>query len=156
MVLSTNSGVYIHSDTMRALSRAPDIFSDTWIPPKRIYPRLIKGLRLLAPNSTTPNALTMVSFVFRRGVITIGSKIVIMPIKVSTADFMVHNIHVFSTHQTVFSILKMFREACAMLRTISPSCNCTQTSVHGDHWILFILATAEWKHGDIPNGVKFG
>ena len=99
-------GLYIHNDTMRALGRAPDMFSDTAIPLQPIFAQWIQNLHLLAPTSTAPNSLTTASYVFGGDIVSIGSKIALMPIKLSTADFMVHHIHAFTIHVTVLILLK--------------------------------------------------
>ncbi|CAN0594631.1 unnamed protein product, partial [Laminaria digitata] len=88
-------GLYIHNDTMRALGRAPDMFSDTGIPLRPIFAQFIQNIHLAAPTSTAPNALTTASYIFGGDIVSIGSKIAIMPMKLSTADFMVHHIHAF-------------------------------------------------------------
>jgi photosystem I P700 chlorophyll a apoprotein A1 len=99
-------GLYIHNDTMRALGRSQDMFSDTAIQLQPIFAQWIQNLHLLAPGSTAPNALTTASYVFGGDVVSVGSKIAIMPIKLGTADFMVHHIHAFTIHVTVLILLK--------------------------------------------------
>jgi photosystem I P700 chlorophyll a apoprotein A1 len=99
-------GLYIHNDTMRALGRSQDMFSDNAIQLQPIFAQWIQNLHLLAPGTTAPNELTTTSYVFGGNVVSIGSKIAIMPIKLGTADFMVHHIHAFTIHVTALILLK--------------------------------------------------
>jgi photosystem I P700 chlorophyll a apoprotein A1 len=99
-------GLYIHNDTMRALGRSQDMFSDTAIKLQPIFSQWIQNLHLVAPGNTAPNALTVTSYVFGGSIVSIGSKIAIMPIKLGTADFMVHHIHAFTIHVTTLILLK--------------------------------------------------
>jgi photosystem I P700 chlorophyll a apoprotein A1 len=99
-------GLYIHNDTMRALGRPQDMFSDKAIQLQPIFAQWIQNTHTLAPGTTAPNALTTVSYAFGGDIITIGSKIAMMPIKLGTADFMVHHIHAFTIHVTVLILLK--------------------------------------------------
>jgi photosystem I P700 chlorophyll a apoprotein A1 len=99
-------GLYIHNDTMRALGRPQDLFSDTAIALKPIFAQFIQNLHTLAPGSTAPNALTTVSYAFGGDVISVGSKIAMAPISLGTADFLVHHIHAFTIHVTVLILLK--------------------------------------------------
>jgi len=73
-------GLYVHNDTMRALGRSQDLFSDNAIALKPIFAQFIQNLHTLAPGSTAPNALTTVSYAFGGDVISVGSKIAMMPI----------------------------------------------------------------------------
>jgi len=91
-------GLYVHNDTMRALGRSQDLFSDNAIALKPIFAQFIQNLHTLAPGSTAPNALTTVSYAFGGDVISVGSKIAMMPISLGTADFLVHHIHAFTIH----------------------------------------------------------
>jgi len=61
---------------------------------------------LLAPGKTAPNALATASYAFGGDVVSVGNKIAMMPIKLGTADFMVHHIHAFTIHVTVLILLK--------------------------------------------------
>nr|AIA61177.1 photosystem I P700 chlorophyll a apoprotein A1 [Cyanidiaceae sp. MX-AZ01] len=105
--LGTHSfGLYIHNDTMRALGRAQDMFSDTAIQLQPVFAQWIQQIHTLAPGNTAVNALATASYAFGADTITIGSKIAMMPIKLGTADFMVHHIHAFTIHVTVLILLK--------------------------------------------------
>jgi photosystem I P700 chlorophyll a apoprotein A1 len=99
-------GLYIHNDTMRALGRPQDMFSDKAIQLQPIFAQWIQNTHTLAPGTTAPNAVTTVSYAFGGDIIAIGSKIAMMPIKLGTADFMVHHIHAFTIHVTVLILLK--------------------------------------------------
>ena len=99
-------GLYVHNDTMRALGRPQDLFSDSAIQLKPIFAQFVQNLHTLAPGTTAPNALSTVSYAFGGDVISVGSKIAMMPISLGTADFLVHHIHAFTIHVTVLILLK--------------------------------------------------
>ncbi len=101
-------GLYIHNDTMRALGRSQDMFSDTAIQLQPIFAQWVQSLHTLAPSNTSPNSLATASYVFGGNVISIANKIAIAPIKLGTADFMVHHIHAFTIHVTVLILVKGF------------------------------------------------
>ena len=50
-------GLYIHNDTMRALGRPQDMFSDKAIQLQPVFAQWIQHQHLLAPGNTAPNAL---------------------------------------------------------------------------------------------------
>jgi photosystem I P700 chlorophyll a apoprotein A1 len=99
-------GLYIHNDTMRALGRPQDAFSDKAIQLQPIFAKWIQSIHTLAPGSTAPNALSTASYSFGGDVVAVNSKIAMMPIQLGTADFMVHHIHAFTIHVTVLILLK--------------------------------------------------
>ena len=99
-------GLYIHNDTMRALGRPQDMFSDKAIQLQPIFAQWIQNTHTVAPGSTAPNALTTVSYAFGGDVVAIGNKIAMMPIKLRTAHFMVHHNHAFTIHVTTLILLK--------------------------------------------------
>ena len=99
-------GLYIHNDTMRALGRNRDMFSDNAIALKPIFADFIQHIQSVLPSITAPNALTTASYAFGGDTITIGSKIALAPIPLGTADFLVHHIHAFTIHVTVLILLK--------------------------------------------------
>ncbi len=101
-------GLYIHNDTMRALGRSQDMFSDTAIQLQPIFAQWVQNLHTLAPSNTSPNSLATASYVFGGNIISIANKIAIAPIKLGTADFMVHHIHAFTIHVTVLILVKGF------------------------------------------------
>ncbi|MBP0007116.1 MULTISPECIES: photosystem I core protein PsaA [unclassified Roseofilum] len=99
-------GLYVHNDTMRALGRTQDMFSDTAIQLQPIFAQWVQNLHNLAPGNTAPNALASVSPAFGGDVVAVGGKVAMMPIALGTADFMVHHIHAFTIHVTVLILLK--------------------------------------------------
>jgi photosystem I P700 chlorophyll a apoprotein A1 len=99
-------GLYIHNDTMQALGRPQDMFSDTAIQLQPVFAQWVQNLHTLAPGTTAPNALEPVSYAFGGGVVAVGGKIAMMPIALGTADFLVHHIHAFTIHVTVLILLK--------------------------------------------------
>jgi len=101
-------GLYIHNDTMQALGRPQDMFSDTAIQLQPIFAQWIQGLHTAATAAagTAPNALAPASYAFGGDVVAVGGKVAMMPIQLGTADFMVHHIHAFTIHVTVLILLK--------------------------------------------------
>jgi photosystem I P700 chlorophyll a apoprotein A1 len=105
--LGTHSfGFYIHNDTMQALGRPYDMFSDKAIALQPIFAQWIQQFHTLAPGTTSPNSLATASYIFGGSPIVLGSKIALVPMKLGTADFMVHHIHAFTIHVTVLILLK--------------------------------------------------
>jgi len=99
-------GLYIHNDTMRALGRTQDMFSDTAITLKPVFAQWVQNIHTLAPGNTSPNSLATASYAFGGDIISVGNKVAMMPISLGTADFMVHHIHAFTIHVTVLILLK--------------------------------------------------
>nr|ALP86060.1 photosystem I P700 apoprotein A1 [Phacus orbicularis] len=99
-------GLYIHNDTMSALGRPQDMFSDTSIQLQPIFAQWIQNTHYISPNLTAYNATFATSPVWGGDVIAINGKIASMPITLGTADFMVHHIHAFTIHVTVLILLK--------------------------------------------------
>jgi photosystem I P700 chlorophyll a apoprotein A1 len=99
-------GLYIHNDTMRALGRTQDMFSDTAIQLKPVFAQWVQNIHTVAPGNTTPNALATASYAFGGDIVSVGNKVAMMPISLGTADFMVHHIHAFTIHVTVLILLK--------------------------------------------------
>jgi photosystem I P700 chlorophyll a apoprotein A1 len=99
-------GLYVHNDTMRALGRPQDMFSDTAIQLSPVFAKYIQQVHTMASTVTAPNALTTASYAFGGDVVSVGSKVAMMPISLGTADFMVHHIHAFTIHVTVLILLK--------------------------------------------------
>merc|ERR1711975_102032 len=105
--LGTHSfGLYIHNDTMRALGRPQDMFSDKAIQLQPIFAKWVQAVNFAAPGNTAPNALATSSYAFGGDVVAVNGKIAMMPIQLGTADFMVHHIHAFTIHVTVLILLK--------------------------------------------------
>ena len=99
-------GLYIHNDTMRALGRSQDMFSDKAIQLQPVFAKFIQNIHLLAPIRTAPNLLTTSSYIFGGDIVSVNGKIAIMSMNLGTADFMVHHIHAFTIHVTVLILLK--------------------------------------------------
>nr|YP_009369941.1 photosystem I P700 chlorophyll a apoprotein A1 [Boldia erythrosiphon]ARO90629.1 photosystem I P700 chlorophyll a apoprotein A1 [Boldia erythrosiphon] len=99
-------GLYIHNDTMRALGRSQDMISDTAIQLQPVCAQWVQSIHSLAPGNTAPNVIATVSHAFGGDIVAVGQKIAMMPIKLGTADFMVHHIHAFTIHVTVLILLK--------------------------------------------------
>nr|YP_010904101.1 photosystem I P700 apoprotein A1 [Caulacanthus ustulatus]WCH57352.1 photosystem I P700 apoprotein A1 [Caulacanthus ustulatus] len=101
-------GLYIHNDTMRALGRSQDMFSDTAIQLQPVFAQWVQNIHTLAPSNTSPNALATASYAFGGEVVSISNKVAMMPISLGTADFMVHHIHAFTIHVSVLILVKGF------------------------------------------------
>lgn len=101
-------GLYIHNDTMRALGRSQDMFSDTAIQLQPIFAQWVQNIHSLAAGNTSPNALASASYAFGGDIVAVGNKVAMMPITLGTADFMVHHIHAFTIHVTVLILVKGF------------------------------------------------
>jgi photosystem I P700 chlorophyll a apoprotein A1 len=99
-------GLYIHNDTMQALGRPQDMFSDKAISLQPIFAQWIQGLHTSAPSTTSPNALATASYIFGGDPVILGSKVALTPMNLGTADFMVHHIHAFTIHVTALILLK--------------------------------------------------
>ncbi|MCL7034893.1 hypothetical protein MKW94_012659 [Papaver nudicaule] len=85
-------GLYIHNDTMSALGRPQDMFSDTAIQLQPVFAHWVQNTHALAPGATAP--------------VAVGGKVALLPIPLGTADFLVHHIHAFTIHVTVLILLK--------------------------------------------------
>lgn len=101
-------GLYIHNDTMRALGRSQDMFSDTAIQLQPVFAQWIQNIHTLASGNTSPNALATASYAFGGDFVSVGNKVAMIPISLGTADFMVHHIHAFTIHVTVLILVKGF------------------------------------------------
>lgn len=99
-------GLYIHNDTMRALGRPQDMFSDSAIQLQPVFAQWLQNLHAHAPGATAPSAIAPASYAFGGDIVAIGGKVAMMPITLGTADFMVHHIHAFTIHVTVLILLK--------------------------------------------------
>jgi photosystem I P700 chlorophyll a apoprotein A1 len=99
-------GLYIHNDTISALGRPQDIFSDTAIQLQPVFAQWIQQTHTLAPQSTAPIEAAATSVTWGGSLVTVGGKVAMMPISLGTADFMVHHIHAFTIHVTVLILLK--------------------------------------------------
>ncbi|MEP1020036.1 photosystem I core protein PsaA, partial [Leptolyngbya sp. GB2-A2] len=99
-------GLYVHNDTMRALGRPQDMFSDTAINLQPVFAQWVQGFHSAAAGATAPNALASVSPVFGGAGVAVAGKVAMMPMALGTADFMVHHIHAFTIHVTALILLK--------------------------------------------------
>jgi len=99
-------GLYIHNDTMRALGRPQDMFSDTAIQLRPIFAQWVQDLHTNFISSSAPWVTNSVSPVFGGDTIAVGGKVAMAHMNLGTADFMVHHIHAFTIHVTVLILLK--------------------------------------------------
>nr|YP_009540912.1 photosystem I P700 apoprotein A1 [Lepocinclis tripteris]AYQ93347.1 photosystem I P700 apoprotein A1 [Lepocinclis tripteris] len=99
-------GLYIHNDTMSALGRPQDMFSDAAIQIQPIFAQWVQNIHNVSPELTAYNASFSTTPVWGGEIIAINGKIAMMPITLGTADFMVHHIHAFTIHVTVLILLK--------------------------------------------------
>jgi len=87
-------GLYIHNDTLQALGRPEDTFSDSAIQLKPIFSTLFG----FSSGDTLANASLYV----------VGSRIVSSSQILGTSDFMIHHIHAFTIHTTALILVKGF------------------------------------------------
>jgi photosystem I P700 chlorophyll a apoprotein A1 len=99
-------GLYIHNDTMQALGRPQDMFSDTAIQLKPVFATWVQNMHTMAAGSTAPWVSSGVSPIFGGDTIAVGGKVAMAHMSLGTADFMVHHIHAFTIHVTVLILLK--------------------------------------------------
>nr|BBI28696.1 P700 apoprotein A1 of photosystem I [Dinophyceae sp. MRD-151] len=99
-------GLYIHNDTISALGRPQDIFSDTAIQLQPVFAQWIQQTHTLAPQSTAPMEAAATSVTWGGSLVTVRGKVALIPISLGTADFIVHHIHAFTIHVTVLILLK--------------------------------------------------
>jgi photosystem I P700 chlorophyll a apoprotein A1 len=99
-------GLYIHNDTMQALGRPQDMFSDKAISLQPIFAQWIQTTHTTSIEMTSPNSLATASYIFGGDPIVLGSKIALAPMALGTADFMVHHIHAFTIHVTALILFK--------------------------------------------------
>jgi hypothetical protein len=82
-------GLYVHNDTMSALGRPQDMFSDTAIQLQPVFAQFIQHTHFTAPQLTAPNAFAATSLTWGGDVVAVGGKVAMMPISLGTADFLV-------------------------------------------------------------------
>jgi photosystem I P700 chlorophyll a apoprotein A1 len=99
-------GLYIHNDTISALGRPQDMFSDTAIQLQPVFAQWIQKTHFLAPAITAPTEAAATSVTWGGDLVAIGGKVAMIPISLGTADFIVHHIHAFTIHVTVLILLK--------------------------------------------------
>merc|ERR1719461_737800 len=93
-------GLYIHNDTLQALGRPEDIFSDNSIQLKPVFATWVQSEQFAGAKIHT--LLRVVSF----DVEVLDGKVIRMAQELGTADFMVHHIHAFTIHTTLLILLK--------------------------------------------------
>ena len=89
-------GSYIDNDTISALGRPQDMFSDTAIQLQPVFAQWVQNTHYLAPSLTAPDAILATSSSWGGDIVTVGGKVAMMPIPLGTADSMVHHIHTFN------------------------------------------------------------
>jgi photosystem I P700 chlorophyll a apoprotein A1 len=99
-------GLYVHNDTLSALGRPNDMFSDGAIQLQPIFAQRMQKFinqqffedprEYLSNFSKNPYGLV------------VGGKIAKMSMPLGTADFLIHHIHAFTIHVTVLILLKGF------------------------------------------------
>jgi photosystem I P700 chlorophyll a apoprotein A1 len=99
-------GLYIHNDTISALGRPQDIFSDTAIQLQPVFAQWVQKIHAFAPQSTAPLEAAATSVTWGGSLVTLSGKVALIPIPLGTADFIVHHIHAFTIHVTVLILLK--------------------------------------------------
>jgi photosystem I P700 chlorophyll a apoprotein A1 len=99
-------GLYIHNDTISALGRPQDIFSDTAIQLQPVFAQWIQKTHMLAPQVTSPAESIATSITWGGNLVSVREKVAMIPIPLGTADFIVHHIHAFTIHVTVLILLK--------------------------------------------------
>jgi photosystem I P700 chlorophyll a apoprotein A1 len=99
-------GLYIHNDTISALGRPQDMFSDTAIQIQPIFAQWIQKTHVLVCQVTSPAESYTISITWGGSLVYVGGKVAMIPISLGTADFMVHHIHAFTVHVTVLILLK--------------------------------------------------
>jgi photosystem I P700 chlorophyll a apoprotein A1 len=99
-------GLYIHNDTMSALGRPQDIFSDTAIQLQPVFAQWIQKTHIMAPQITSPAESMATSVTWGGNLVSVRDKVAMIPISLGTADFIVHHIHAFTIHVTVLILLK--------------------------------------------------
>jgi hypothetical protein len=93
-------GLYIHNDTLQALGRPEDIFSDNSIQLKPVFATWVQSEQSAGAKVHTLSRI--VSF----DVEVLDGKVIRMTQELGTADFMVHHIHAFTIHVTLLILLK--------------------------------------------------
>jgi photosystem I P700 chlorophyll a apoprotein A1 len=93
-------GLYIHNDTMNALGRTSDTFADTAIALQPVFAQWIQHVHL----STFGPAISPA--VWSHALFSVNGQVGLMPVRLGTADFMVHHIHAFTIHVTTLILLK--------------------------------------------------
>ena len=77
-------GLYVHNDTMSALGRPQDMFSDTAIQLQPVFAQFLQNTHALAPELTAPTAAGSTSASWGGDIVAVGGKIAMMPISLGT------------------------------------------------------------------------
>ena len=88
-------GLYIHNDTMNALGRTSDMFSDTAIQFQPVFAQWIQHFHIN----------TLIAAMAAHTLFSVD-QVGLMPIELGTSDLLVHHIHAFTIHVTVLILLK--------------------------------------------------
>jgi len=99
-------GIFVHNDSLSALGRPQDIFSDTSIQVQPFFSQFLQKIHSFAPLVTSPVSSVSSRIVWGEDLVSVGGKVAIIPISVGTTDFIVHHIHAFTIHVTVLILLK--------------------------------------------------
>jgi photosystem I P700 chlorophyll a apoprotein A1 len=100
-------GLYVHNDTMRALGRPQDMFSDTAIQLQPVFAQAEQAFHAaVAGTFQAPLAGAATSPVWGGDTVIVGGKVAMSAIPLGTADLMIHHIHAFTIHVTVLILLK--------------------------------------------------
>ena len=100
-------GLYVYNDTMSALGRPQDMFSDMAIQLRPVFAQWIQNTHALAPGTTAPGATRSTSLTWEGAdLVLVGGKAALLTIPLGTMDFLVHHIHAFTVHVTILILLK--------------------------------------------------
>ncbi|KAI9391211.1 hypothetical protein POPTR_007G061621v4 [Populus trichocarpa] len=95
-------GLYIHNDTMSALGRPQDIFSDTAIQLQPVFAQWIQNTHALAPGATASTSLTWGG----DDLVAVGGDGCFVTYSIRNRGFLFWYIHAFTIHVTVLILLK--------------------------------------------------
>ncbi|KAF9660718.1 hypothetical protein SADUNF_SadunfMtG0001400 (mitochondrion) [Salix dunnii] len=95
-------GLYIHNDTMSALGRPQDIFSDTAIQLQPVFAQWIQNTHALAPGATASTSLTWGG----DDLVAVGGDGCFVTYSIRNRRFLFWYIHAFTIHVTVLILLK--------------------------------------------------
>ncbi len=125
-------GLYIHNDTMSALGRPQDMFSDTAIQLQPVFAQWIQNTHFLAPQFTAPNALAATSLTWGGDLVAVGGKVAMMPISLGTSDFLVWLMldqvklrYMLEPLVLIYGIMHIiYRKVCNLTVTYEPCSHC--------------------------------
>jgi photosystem I P700 chlorophyll a apoprotein A1 len=92
-------GLLVHNDTMQALSRPQDMFTDNSIALKPLFAAWVQSLRVVGYD-----------------IEVLGSKVVTLTQELGTSDLIVHHVHAFTIHCTILNIIQR-RFICTLFFT---------------------------------------